>query len=182
VRALAIALAVVTSVVACQERAAPAGSSDGAPAVASAFAVDPPKPAASVPAARAPASSWQGSYKSVAGSLYIPTDWKTVRWKVAESPSGIGEGALSLTLGGDGSVRGVLDGPLGPAVIAGMATNRDLMANVRPGPSGEPGFAGTLAATIAGDRIEGTIHVSSGLVDAVRMATFALRAESAPER
>jgi hypothetical protein len=182
VRALAISLAAVTSLAACEERAAPAASSDGAHAVASAPAVDPPKPAASAPAARALTASWRGSYKSVAGSLYIPTDWKTVRWKVAESPSGIGEGALSLTLDGDGSVRGVLDGPLGPAVVAGMAANGGLTAKVRPDPSGEQGFAGTLTATIAGDRIEGTIHVSSGLVDAVRVAPFALRAENAPDR
>jgi hypothetical protein len=150
--------------------------------VASALAVDPPKLAASVPTAGAPVASWRGSYKSVAGSLYIPADWKTVRWKVAETPSGLGEGGLSLTVGGDGSVRGALDGPLGPAVVVGTASNGSLVAKVRPDPSGEQGFAGTLAATITGDRMEGSIHISSGLVDAVRVATFALRAESAPER
>jgi hypothetical protein len=130
-------------------------------------------------ATREAPASWQGSYKSEPGALYIPSDWKGVRWNVSDSSSGLGEGAMRLTLDPAGRVRGTIEGPLGPAMVVGFAADGGLTASVRPERAEERGFAGTLIARMVDGRIEGTMHVSPALADAVRVATFVLGADGA---
>jgi hypothetical protein len=127
------------------------------------------------PAAKGATVSWTGKYKSAAGKLYIPEDWKSVHWNVPDTPAGLGEGTLALTVdGATGRVSGTLDGPLGPATLAGIASDGKLSATVARQDASDRGFAGTLQGTLAGDHGEGTIQVSLAEVSAVRSATFSL--------
>lgn len=131
-------------------------------------------------AAGRPSSAWSGSYKAAAGGLYIPADWKNVRWTGADSGAGIGEGALSLTVdAATGRVIGAVDGPLGPAVVDGFTSEGKLTAAlVRKNP-GDRGFYGTLIGSIEGERLAGTMSVSTGEASSIRTADFTL-APSAP--
>jgi hypothetical protein len=130
-------------------------------------------------AAREASASWQGSYRSRPGTLYIPADWKNVRWAVPESTLGLGDGAMRLTVGRTGRVQGVVEGPLGPAVVAGLAIDGGLSANVLREHPDDRGFAGVLTGSIASGHIEGTMHVSSAQADAIRVATFTLGTDGA---
>jgi hypothetical protein len=128
-------------------------------------------------------AAWLGSYKSTAGSLYIPSDWKDVKWKVKESGDGIGEGPITLQLDPKThGVEGALDGPLGPAAIHGIARDGALTATVVRKDPGDKGFAGTLIGTVAGDHAEGTMNLSLGEASAIRTATFALSPQGPASR
>jgi hypothetical protein len=126
--------------------------------------------------------SWHGSYKSQSGTLYVPADWKGVRWNVPESSAGLGDGTIRLTLEPDGRIRGTLEGPLGPAVVAGLAVEGALTASIRPQNPTDRGFGGTLTGKVVDGHVEGTIHVSPGVADAVRVATFMLGSDDTPGR
>jgi len=140
-----------------------------------------PAPANQVSARQAP-SVWHGSYKSLAGTLYIPPDWKGVRWNVAESTAGLGEGLMRVTLDPTGRVQGLVEGPLGPAMIAGVAADGGMTASLRPEKPDDRSFAGTLTGTITDKGIEGTMHASPALADAIRVASFVLGPDGAPSR
>jgi hypothetical protein len=131
---------------------------------------------------REASASWRGSYKSTSGTLYIPSDWKSVHWNVAESSRGLGDGTIRLTVDPAGRIQGVVEGPLGPAVVAGFAADGALTATVRPEHSEDRGFAGTLIGKVVDGRVEGAMHVSPALADTVRIATFVLGADGAPGR
>jgi hypothetical protein len=137
--------------------------------------------ATQVSAPQAP-SAWHGSYKSQAGTLYIPPDWKGVRWNVAESTAGLGEGLMRVTLDPTGRVQGRVEGPLGPALIAGVVADGDLTASLRPEKPDDRSFAGTLTGRITDKGIEGTMHASAALADAIRVASFVLGVDGAPAR
>jgi hypothetical protein len=123
------------------------------------------------------ASSWRGSYVSQPGSLYVPVDWKNVRWSVPDSSSGLGEGTIRLTLEAAGRIHGVVDGPLGPAVLAGFADDGGVTAAVRREHPEDRGFEGVLVGAVRGARVEGTMRVSPAQADAIRVATFVLTAD-----
>lgn len=125
---------------------------------------------------------WHGSYKSQSGTLFVPADWKGIHWNVAESSAGLGEGTIRLTLEPAGRVHGTLDGPLGPAVVDGVAADGAVTASVRPQNPMDRGFFGTLMGRVVDGRLEGAIHVSPAVADAVRVATFVLGADDAPGR
>jgi hypothetical protein len=119
--------------------------------------------------------AWTGKYMSTAGSLYIPEDWKSVHWNVPDSAAGLGEGTLNVLVdGATGRVSGTLAGPLGPATLAGVASDGKISATVAREDASDRGFAGTLQGTLTGDHAEGTIQVSLAEVSAVRSATFSL--------
>jgi hypothetical protein len=130
----------------------------------------------------ATASRWTGSYKSEAATVYVPADWKNVRWRVAETDAGVGEGTITLQIErASGRVRGTLDGPLGPALLDGLASQGDLTATmVRKDPS-DRGFTGTLLAMMADGHVQGTLSASLGEASAVRKAAFALSPDSSPD-
>jgi hypothetical protein len=117
---------------------------------------------------------WSGSYTATVGTLYIPPDWKNVRWTGVDS-GGMGEGALAISIEpSSGRVVGTVDGPLGPALIDGFVSEGKLTATlVRKDPS-DRGFTGTLIGAIEHDRATGTMSVSTAQANAIRTATFTL--------
>jgi hypothetical protein len=120
------------------------------------------------------ATGWHGTYKSTAGEVYVPPDWKNVHWAVKESPAGIGEGAIAITVdGATGRIVGTLEGPLGPAMIEGFVANGKLTATIVRKDSSDQGFTGTLVGVL-GERGEGTMNLSTAEANAVRTVTFAL--------
>jgi hypothetical protein len=170
---------------ACSKPAADAAPEGGlavantvaARAAADAAAAAPAKAAAPAAPATVP---WSGTYTSTAGTLYIPEDWKSVRWTVPDTPAGLGDGTLSLTVdSATGRVTGTLAGPLGPATLAGFTADGKITATVARQDASDRGFAGTLVGTLSGDRGEGEIHVSLAEVSAVRTATFSLSRDGA---
>jgi hypothetical protein len=146
-----------------EQAAAPAASSAAAPAPA-AWSATP-----------AGGGAWSGSYRATAGTLYIPPEWKDVRWKAADSGAGIGEGTLAIAIdAATGRLTGTLDGPLGPALIDGVAKDGQLAATlVRKSPE-DRGFTGTLLGTVEGDHVSGTMNLSSAEASSIRTADFRL--------
>jgi hypothetical protein len=125
----------------------------------------------------------RGSYNSAAGDLYIPPDWKGVRWSVQGSDAGVGEGTMSLTIDPVTSrVGGTLDGPLGLAIINGFSSDGKVTATVARKDPADRGFTGTLVASNLGERVEGTIHVSLPEAEAIRTVTFTLSPSGATAR
>jgi hypothetical protein len=118
---------------------------------------------------------WRGTYRSVASTLYVPPDWKGVRWKVPDTSAGIGDGTLTLTIDpASGRVQGAMTGPLGPATIDGLAAEGSFAAKIAREDPADRGFAGTLVGTMGGGRADGTMNVSLGEASAIRAATFVL--------
>jgi hypothetical protein len=144
--------------------------------LSTASSLSAPMPSA---AAAAPATaSWRGKYSSSAGALYIPPDWKDVHWKVKETSAGLGEGAIAIQVDpASGRVTGRLDGPLGPATIDGLGSDGGLSASIARVNPADEGFTGTMVASIANDRVEGTMHVSLADANAIRTATFTMSAD-----
>jgi hypothetical protein len=136
--------------------------------------------APSAPASARAAVAWRGSYKSTAGELFIPPDWKSVHWNVKETTAGIGEGSIALTVdAASGRVQGAMEGPLGPAIVDGLASDGKLTATiVRKDPT-DKGFTGTLVASVGSDRAEGTMRVSLAEASAVRAVMFTLSPDGA---
>jgi len=158
-------------------RAAPSAEHTDGAAAANASAVS----SASIAAAAGPGATqskhvaWSGTYKSAAGTLYIPPEWKGVRWSGAESQAGIGEGTLEIGIDPlTGRVVGVLDGPLGPAVVDGLAAGEKVTATIsRKNPS-DHGFAGSLVGSIGADSVTGSMNLSSAEASTIRAASFSL--------
>jgi hypothetical protein len=148
-----------------------ASSSSGAEG--SVFASAPLNPTAA--AATGTLVAWRGSYKSTAGVLYVPADWKNVHWTVKESLAGIGEGTIALTVDPvSGRVLGTLDGPLGPATVDGFASDRKLTATIARKDPTDQGFIGTLIGSLGGEHAEGTMNVSPAEASAIRTVKFTL--------
>ncbi len=132
-------------------------------------------PAPTASAAASAGSRWTGTYKSAAGTLYIPPDWKSVRWSGADTQAGIGEGTMALDVDpATGRVAGTLEGPLGPASVDGVVSGGKLTASILRKDPSDRGFAGTLVGSVEPDRAAGTMNLSSAEANAIRAATFAL--------
>jgi hypothetical protein len=172
---------------ACEKGGAPAGDpieASARPSPAASISASPgarPESYASDAAASAASpQSWSGTYKSEAGVLYVPDDWK-VRWRPEEVEAGIGEGALTLSADAPpGAVRGTVDGPLGPAVIDGYLVNGNLSATITRSDARDRGFAGVLTGKVTGDHVAGTFNLSPPTGGAVRTGTFVLNQSAAP--
>jgi hypothetical protein len=139
-----------------------------------------PAPTASATIARsagaiataAPIASWQGSYTSVAGAMTLPKD---VRWRVPETPEGLGVGTLALTVDpASGRVRGTVEGPLGPATLDGMAADGRLTASMARRDPNDRGFIGTLSGDVTDGGVRGTMNVALAEASALRTASFQL--------
>ena len=149
-----------------------------APRASSSSASSVSAPMASPVAAPRATPRWRGTYTSSAGALYIPPDWKDVRWKVKETSAGIGEGAIAIQVDpSSGRITGTLEGPLGPAAIDGLGSDGGLSASIARINPADEGFTGTIVASIVNDRVEGTMHVSLGDANAIRTATFTMSAD-----
>jgi hypothetical protein len=173
----AVGLVAILVVCGCSRGAGSSPSSPPAPDAAVAVTASA-KPASSspAPAVAAPARvNWSGTYKSAPGTLYIPPDWKNVRWSGSEGTAGTGDGTLSLDVDGTtGRVVGALDGPLGPAVVDGVLTDGKLSASIARRNASDRGFAGTLVGSIDHDHGTGTMNLSSAEASSIRVATFSL--------
>ena len=139
-----------------------------------------PTPSASAqpaPTAPAVASSgvWKGSYKSVAGTVTIPASLKAGTWTNAETTVALGEGTLALTVDpATNRVSGAVEGPLGPASVAGFFADGGVTATIRRSDPADQGFTGTLEATASAAGLQGTMNGALGQASAVRTATFTL--------
>lgn len=124
----------------------------------------------------AAAITWTGAYKSTAGTIYVPSgaEWSGTKWRGDESPDGLGDGTLTLTVDPkSGNVTGVLDGPIA-AIVYGSFAAGQLTATIAP-KSTDAGFSGTLLGNVTGDKLDGTMHVSSSSdAHVIRAITFSL--------
>jgi hypothetical protein len=124
-------------------------------------------------------AAWRGTYHSATATLYVPSDWKSVHWKVPETPQGVGDGTLELTVNPTTHrVLGTLDGPLGPATIDGFASGHALTATLARKDPADRGFAGTLVGTVDDDAVTGIVHAALAEANAIRTATFSLSRSS----
>lgn len=124
------------------------------------------------PASHAGVLSWQGSYTSVAAGIALPKD---VRWRVPDSPAGLGDGTITLRVDSEtGRVRGTVAGSLGPALLDGLATDGRLTATMARQDPTDHGFIGTLSADIDDGGARGTLNAAQADVSAVRTAAFQL--------
>ena len=155
---------------------APAASSPAASvAVASASATPSAAPSASA-ASNAAGSTWSGTYKSTGASLYVPTQkpFDVVKWRGDDAGGGLGDGSLDLTVDATGQVSGTGAGALGAVLVSGMYADGELTASLARKDPTDGGFTGTAVGKLAGDKIEGTIHLSLPNATSLRTATFTL--------
>ncbi len=134
--------------------------------------------ASAAPTSAAAAASWTGSYKSEAGTLYVPTDvangkdWKDVKWRGDLSNTGLGDGPMTLAIDPSGRVSGTLAGPLGPALVNGQLAGDKLTASITRQTPSDGGFVGTLVGAIADGKLTGTMKLSQREASVIRSATF----------
>lgn len=145
------------------------GPSGSAPSASSVSA----SPSASA-AATAASKSWRGTYKSAAASLDVPPDFAKT-WAHTDKGGGTGDGTMTLAIdGATGRATGTLEGPLGPALVAGDVAGGTLTATVRRKDPADRGFTGTLRAIATADHIEGTMTLASAEGAIQRTATVTL--------
>jgi hypothetical protein len=167
------------AVVACNGKSsgdAPAASAPAASvAVASPSSAPSAAPSASA-ASNAATSTWSGTYKSAGASLYVPTQkpFDVVKWRGDDAGGGLGDGSLDLTVDATGQVSGTGAGALGAVIVSGMYADGELTASLARKDPTDGGFTGTAVGRLAGDKIEGTIHLSLPNATSLRTATFTL--------
>lgn len=180
---LVVAACAASAAVACSKAPPGDGTAPGASVTAtpSASVAGNASPSAAAPAASVAlqaagaARAWRGSYKSVAAALTLP---KGVSWRVPETPAGVGDGTIALTVEGDGRIHGTVEGPIGPATVNGRVADRHVTARVLRSDPADMGFTGTLVGDVADPAtsrpgvMTGTMNVALGEVAAVRTATF----------
>lgn len=122
-------------------------------------------------------AQWRGSYHSESSTIFVPPEWKGVKWNVPPSSAGLGDGSMTLDVPLDasgGRVLGEVDGPLGPAIIDGVVSGTTVTATILRRDPADRGYSGTLVATIGQSDVAGTMNLSLGEASAVRTATFTL--------
>jgi hypothetical protein len=178
----AILLAVLASASGCPRTAD--STQDAGPlasAVASSSSSSTPAAPPSSSAEPLAAVTWKGTYKSVAGSVTIPPSLKAGSWANADTQAALGDGALTLVVEPrSGRVTGALEGPLGPASVAGLSADGKLTATIRRIDPSDEGFTGTLEAEVKDAKLEGTMNGALGRANAVRTATFTMTSGGNP--
>lgn len=121
-----------------------------------------------------PAGAYQGAYTLKHATVHVPDgkEWDGVKWRGDDAGVAIGDGAISLTIAADGRVHGSVEGPAGQAAILGRAIDGALSATVTSAPTTEEDFDGTLVGKLVGDKINGTLRLSSWNASLIREATF----------
>jgi hypothetical protein len=128
-------------------------------------------------------TAWSGVYRSVAGALYVPPSWKGVGWRVPETGEGLGDGTISLRCDPEtGRLTGQVEGVLGPATVRGVIDDAGATATVARADPADHGFSGTLVATVIDGHARGSMNVSPGEAEAIRIATFDLPPAGSRER
>jgi hypothetical protein len=150
-------------------------SDDKMPGPASAAQSATATPSATPAPSAGVVSTWHGSYKSTAATLYVPPNWKGTHWSATETAAGIGDGTIALTVEpSTGRVTGTLEGALGPASIEGSLANGSLSARLRRKDPSDRGFEGSLIGSLGADHGEGTMNLALAEANAARTATFTL--------
>lgn len=153
-------------------------ASASAPVASASVASASAAPSASASAAPSAASAgWAGAYKSAAGAVSLPAgkDFKDVTWKGDDAGVGIGEGTISITVdGATGRVTGTAEGALGAVVLDGMLVDGAFTASIARKDPSDRGLIGTAIGKATGDKIDGTMSLSSPDAVIVRKATFSL--------
>jgi hypothetical protein len=171
---VAIAVAIACACAACSRSEAPGASGksvdaspDGAPRAAGS-GVDASAPRGPV--------LWTGTYESRAGTLYVPDggEWKGVKFRGDPSETGLGKGALHLEIDPRGAMTGSIDGPLGPALVSGVARDGSLAGHVYRKDATDRGFTGTLSGELSGAHASGTMSLSQADARVIREASFTL--------
>ena len=119
-------------------------------------------------------ASFSGKYVVSAGTMYVPAekDWASVKFKNDDSKL-LGDGVMNLVIDAAGRVTGGAEGgPLGASVIEGTSDGTTLTAAVRRKDPTDDGLTGTLTATIAGDKLDGTMKLAEFNAAVVRVATL----------
>jgi hypothetical protein len=159
-------------------RSSQEGSAGPAPSVVaspSATPVTSAAPSASVAAASAAPQAWHGKYTTTPASLVVPKDWAKTHWSSSDTTAGVGDGTMQLTVdSATHRVTGMLDGAVGAAVVEGVLGTDSLTASVRRKDPTDKGLAGTLVATVAADKITGTLTLTTGDGATLRAGTFTL--------
>ncbi len=188
-KSILLTIVMLASASGCDNNKAGGASTPSASASAAATSATPsasassaPKSAPSSSGTTAPAAgaeaSWAGSYKSEAGSIYVPTevangkDWKDVKWRGDLSNSGLGDGPMTLTIDPSGRVSGSLEGPLGPAIINGQLIENRVTATITRKNTSDGGFVGTLTGSVEDAKVTGTMKLSQREASVIRSATF----------
>lgn len=123
-----------------------------------------------------------GTYKSTAGTLYVPdaAAFNGFKFRGDDDAGGLGEGPLTLTVDLDaGVVTGALQGPLGPGAITGTARDGTIAFKVTPSTS-ELAFSGVGTGAFDGGAASGDMHLSSWHANVLRDATFQVSSRPAP--
>jgi hypothetical protein len=134
-------------------------------------------PSASESGAAAIASrdTWEGTYVSEAGSLYVVDggEWAGVRWRGDDASVGLGEGVISLTIQG-ARVTGTGSGPIGDVVWLGAVDDERLTASVQRKDPLDRGFTGTAVGKVSRDHIVGTMRLSLADARVIRDVKYSL--------
>ena len=139
----------------------------------------------STSAAEAPTgagASFEGTYRSAVGSLYIPDskDWSSVKPAKEDGSKHVGEGALTLDIAADGAVSGAItSGPAAPAILEGRAEGDVLTGTVRREDVTDEGLTGTFHATRSGGELSGTMKLADANAGIVREAKVTAKARAA---
>jgi hypothetical protein len=169
---------VALCLLACSRAPATAQSDAGAPPAASATGVNAAPAASAAPANAGPKAraSYEGTYTSKAGSLYVPegAEYKAAQWRGDDAGDGLGDGTFAFAVEpSTGRVEGKGTGALGSVVLAGvMADDGTVSFAIGRADPLDGGFTGAAIGKLAGDTIEGTMRLSRGRADAIREATF----------
>jgi len=154
----------------------PAGASPPlATPSASAVAVTSAAPSASITLAAAAPVTWKGTYKTAPGTLTVPADLAKTHWSSSDTMTGVGEGAMQLTVDpASHRVSGALDGAVGAALVEGQLGDGQLSGSVRRKDPMDKGLVGTLLAAVSPDKVTGTLTLATGDGATLRTGTFTL--------
>ena len=176
--------ALAAAAAACSKPAAPtdADATANATTTVATPAAGSASPADDTPAAgsnAAKAKRFHATYTIVPGTLYVPNSagWSGVKFKNDPSRM-LGDGTLTLTVDTGGRISGVSEGgPLGNTIIEGTAAGSTLLATIRRKDPSDMGLTGTLVATVAGKKLQGTMKLSESNAAVVREAAITAEAE-----
>lgn len=148
-------------------------ASASVPVASGSAAPDPSAKTGAAPGIEAPsplAGAWSGKYRSAKATPTLDPTVRVKAWTKDDGARGSGEGDLRLEIAPDGSVKGNLEGPLGPADVVGMVEGERVHAVLRPRSDEIDAFAGSLEATLEGGAMVVRLRAADGAAVAVRTA------------
>ena len=101
-------------------------------------------------------------------------------WSKDDGKRASGEGALRIVVGPTGEVTGSVEGPLGPADLAGTADAKHLLASFTPRSAEPTSFAGSVEGTLEGDALEILLRAADGSAETVRAGKATLKRATPP--